>query len=176
MPTARTRRPRPRLGQDGGQDFDERDIKLCVDLLRRSDNGAVAILRREVENAIALSWTTHVHIHLMGYCLLLAVQSGREILENLQMMLTERGHSFTATAEKVLERDIKEKLHYVALDVDYEMAMALSALQLNCARIVRCRTDRSSPSDRSGAMARAAASSVSIKATVSRRCCSMWRE
>merc|ERR1719262_1674489 len=72
--------------------------------------------------------STHAIAVYEGYALPHTFKSssrgGRHLTDFAMKIMTERGYSFTTTAERDVVRDIKEKLCYVASDFGSEIARA----------------------------------------------------
>lgn len=78
---------------------------------------------------------THIVPVYEGYCMSHLIRrldiAGRDITRQLIKLLFHRGYSFNGTADFETVREIKEKLCYVAGDLQQERRLALETTVLN---------------------------------------------
>jgi len=71
---------------------------------------------------------SHVVPIFEGFALSHAIEridlAGRDVTNYLQRLLRQKGYTFTSSAEKEIVRDIKEKLCYVAMEPERELALS----------------------------------------------------
>ncbi|GFY83610.1 actin 3 [Actinidia rufa] len=122
------------MGQKDAYVGDEAQSKRDILTLKYPNCAALSatgmIWRRSVVVLLVLCWTLVMvsaiqSQSMKGFAIPHAILqldlAGRDLTDSLMKILTERGYSFTTTAEREIVRDMKEKLAYIALDYEKEL-------------------------------------------------------
>ncbi|XP_077236417.1 actin-like isoform X2 [Tasmannia lanceolata] len=80
---------------------------------------------------------THVVPIYEGYALPHAIHrldlAGKDLTDTLTKILTEEGHVYTTSAEREIVRDMKERLAYVAINFEKELATSMESSEVESA-------------------------------------------
>ncbi|EFC39590.1 hypothetical protein NAEGRDRAFT_60876 [Naegleria gruberi] len=92
--------------------------KFCVPALYVANRAVLALYASGKSTGMIVNSGDSV---MLCHAILKMDLGGRDLTNYLMKMLTERGYTFTNTAEREIVRDRKEKLCYLALDFQEEM-------------------------------------------------------